>query len=83
MSTHDTMLAALKAAEPVLSDIDRHLRAKHPAMQTLEALATVRVAIAQAEPTEQRPRNCSPGFCLCIECPYHGQPRATSCECSK
>lgn len=83
MSTHDTMLAALKAAEPVLADIDRHLRTKHPGMQTLEALATVRAAIAQAEPTEQRPQNCGTGFCSCIECPYHGQPRATSCGCSK
>ena len=187
MSTHDTMLAALKAAEPVLADIDRHLRAKHPGMQTLEALDTVRGAIAAkpeavatkpanawaypkysysmpvlfnpytgeprdardiqsdphgvllvppgkaipfaaahpsaasyaerktvtlmvdaamvemknitpplrrsecerliraaiSAPTEQRPQNCGTGFCSCIECPYHDQPRATSCGCSK
>lgn len=49
MSTHDTLLAALKAAEPLLADIDRHLRTKHPAMETLQALVTVRAAIALAD----------------------------------
>ena len=37
---------ALIEAEPVLADLDRYLRTKHPAMPTLAALVTVRHALA-------------------------------------
>jgi hypothetical protein len=48
MNTNNTMLEALKAAEPVLADLDRMLKMRQPGFPGLQVLGTVREAIAVA-----------------------------------
>lgn len=66
------LLDACIQAEPVLADVERIINERVPGQPIrIAALAAVRNAIASA-------KNCQEP-----ECPYHGQPRASSCDCSK